>query len=366
MLANRAAIKRAGAMALAVSIIGAGASFSLADDIVITDHENREVRLPAPAERIVTIPMPMASGVIALDGSDSKLVGLNPLSLTAIREGILGKIFPEANNISDAVTSTDFMPNVEALAAVNPDLVVQWGGRGPEIVDPITNAGLNTLLIKYGTEDLTRQYMTMVATAIGKPERITELVEWRDKVEKDIAAKTAAIPEDERPNVLYLGRSLSDITASGSKGNYNAWYIDLAGGKNAAAELEGSVSINREQIAQWDPEVILLNSFEPNLDVSWVYDDPILSLTKAAQNKRVYKMPLGGYRWDPPNQESPLTWMWLADLLHPEVFDYDLRAEMKKAYKVLYNYELSDADIDGIIWTAQQGDAAGYDQFKAN
>lgn len=351
---------------LAIACIGAaGAALpAVAEDIVIADHEDRQVVLSAPAERVVTIPMPLASGVIALDGSSEKLVGMNPLSLTAIREGILGKIFPEAANISDAVTVTDFMPNVEALAAVAPDLVIQWGGRGPEIVDPITNAGLTTLLIKYGTEELTRQYMTMVATAIGKPERIVELVEWRDDVQQEIAAKTAAIPAAERPSVLYLGRSLSDISASGAKGNYNAWYIDLAGGRSASAELEGNVSINREQIAQWDPEVILLNSFEPDLDVSWVYDDPILSLTRAAQDRRVYKMPLGGYRWDPPNQESPLTWMWLSELLHPELFDYDLRAEMKAAYRVLYDYALSDADIDGILWAAQQGDAAGYDQFK--
>ena len=66
-------------------------------------------------------------------------------------------------------------------------------------------------------------------------------------------------------------------------------------------------------------------------------------------------MPLGGYRWDPPNQESPLTWMWTANLLHPEVFDYDLRAEMREAYRVLYDYELSDADIDEILWIEMQG-----------
>lgn len=351
-------------------LLGAGLALALAgaavaEEIVITDHENREIRLDAPASRIVTIPMPLASGVIALSGGADRLVGLNPLSLTAIREGILGKIFPDAVNISDAVTGTDFVPNVEALAAVNPDLVVQWAGRGPEIVDPIVNAGLNTLLIKYGTEELTRQYMTMVATAIGKPERITELVDWRDVVQHEIEAKVASIPQDERPNVLYLGRSLSDITAAGDTGSYSSWYIALAGGRNAAAELDGTSSINREQIAQWNPEVILLNSFEPNLDVNWVYDDPILSLTKAAQQHRVYKMPLGGYRWDPPSQESPLTWMWLAELLHPELFDYDLRAEMTKAYKTLYNYQLTEADIDGIIWTAQQGDSLGYDQFAA-
>ncbi len=362
---NRIQISSPSRSALAALCLGLMAMPATAEEIVVTDHEKRTVTLSEPAERVVTIPMPMASSVISLDGSAEKLVGLNPLSLTAIREGILGKIFPDALSISDAVTGTDFMPNVEALAAVDPDLVIQWGGRGPEIVDPITNAGLNTLLIKYGTEELTREYMTMVANAIDRPERIAELVAWRDAVQAEIEAKVAGISEDERPSVLYLGRSLSDITASGSEGNYNAWYISLAGGRNAAEELSGSISINREQIAQWDPDVILLNSFEPQLDVSWVYDDPILSLTKAAQERRVYKMPLGGYRWDPPNQESPLTWMWLAELLHPDVFDYDLRAEMKTAYATLYNYEPTDEDIDGILWMAQQGDASGYDQFEA-
>ncbi|ODT73184.1 MAG: ABC transporter substrate-binding protein [Pelagibacterium sp. SCN 63-23] len=352
----------AGAVTMLLALVPVAAS---AQAITITDQEGREVTLDKPAERIVTIPMPMASGVIAIDGSADKLVGMNPLSLTALREGILGKIFPNALTITDAVTGTDFVPNVEALAAANPDLVIQWGARGPEIVDPILNAGLNAMLIVYGNEDNTREYMTNVATALGKPERIEELVVWRETVLQDIAAKVAGIAEEERPSVLYLGRALSDITASGAANSYNNWYIDLVGGKNAAAELQGSQSINREQIAQWNPDVILLNSFEPELDVSWVYNDPILSLTKAAQENRVYKMPLGGYRWDPPNQESPLTWMWLAELLHPDLFDYDLRAEMRDAYKVLYNYNLGDDEIDGIIWTSFQGDAFGYDQFAA-
>ncbi len=337
-----------------------------ADGITVTDQAGRQVTLSGPAQRVVTIPMPMASGVIALDGGTDHLVGMNPLSLTAIRQGILGRIFPAAASITDSVTGTNFMPNVEALAAANPDLVIQWGSYGNDIVDPITNAGLNALLIKYGTEDLTRQYMTMVATAIGKPERIAPLVEWRDRVEKEIEARTASLTDADRPSVLYVGNALSNITASGDKGNYNAWYIDMVGAKSASAGLNGTVTINKEQIAQWNPDIILLNAFEPQLDVSWVYNDPILSLTKAAQNHRVYKMPLGGYRWDPPNQESPLSWMWLADIVHPDLFHFDLRGEMKTAYQTLYNYKLSDADIDGILWMDKQGTAAGYDQFKAN
>jgi iron complex transport system substrate-binding protein len=338
----------------------------VAEEIVITDQEGREVRLDKPAERIVTIPMPMATSVIAIDGGADKLVGVNPLSLTAIQEGMMGRMFPGALEVSDAVTATNFMPNVEALAAVDPDLVVQWGGRGPEIVDPITNAGLTPLLITIGTEDFIRQYMLNVGTALGKAERVNGLIAWRESVEAAIAAKAATIPEADRPSVLYLGRSLSDITASGAPNSYNNWYINLVGGRNAAAELKGSVSINREQIAQWNPEIILLNSFEPDLDVSWVYDDPILSLTNAAQQKRVYKLPLGGYRWDPPNEESPLTWMWLAELLHPDLYDFDLKAEMQSAYQALYNYALTNDDIASILRLNMQGDSRNYDQFTGS
>lgn len=367
MMVRLIRIASRGLLAAAFSGLLAGtlAQGVAAEEIVFKDQENREVRLAKAAERIVSIVIPMASTVIALDGSTSKLVGMNPTAKSAVTEGILGKIFPEAKDIPSDVTAPNFVPNVEALTATNPDLVIQWGGRGNDIVAPITNAGLTAMLILYGTEELTREYMTMASTALGKPERIGELVEWRDHIQKDIEAKAKTIPEDKRPNVLYVGRALSDITASGTKGNYNAWYIELVGGRNASAELNGTVSINKEQIAEWDPDVILLNAFEAKLGVDWVYNDPILSLTKAARNKRVYKMPLGGYRWDPPNQESPLSWMWAANLIQPDVFKYDVRGEMKTAYKTLYNYELTDADIDDILWTKQQGDAANYTQFKA-
>lgn len=354
--------RHAGALLAVIAL----ASAVHAEPISFADHEGRRVELSAPAERIAVIPMPMPSTVIALDGGTEKLVGMNPVAKAALVEGILGQIFPEAQDIPADVTAPNFIPNVEELAATNPDLVIQWAGRGPDYVDPITNAGLTAMLIAYGTEEKTHEYMTMAGQAIGKPERTEKLLTWRDEVQADIAEKSAEIPEDERPKVLYLLRALEGLRASGTEGNYNAWYIDLAGGTNAAEDLPGGwADVNVEQIAAWNPDVILLNSFESALDPSRIYDDPILSLTDAAQEGRVYKMPLGGYRWDPPNAESPLTWMWLANLLHPEVFDYDLRAEMKEAYRTLYDYDLTEADIDGILNMDMQGDAPNYARFRA-
>jgi iron complex transport system substrate-binding protein len=341
-------------------------SAALADPFTLTDQGGRTITLAKPAERVASIPIPMASTIIAIDGGTSKLVGMNPTAKSAIVEGVLGKIFPEARNIPSDITAPNFIPNVEELAATNPDLVIQWADYGSDMVNPITNAGLNVALISYGTEEKTRYYQDMVGKAIGKVERAAEVNRWREDVAAQMAEKAKTIPAERRPKVLYLGRALSSLTASGNKGNYNGWQIELVGAVNASADVQGNgTTISPEQIAEWNPDVILLNSFEAALGIDRIYKDPILSLTKAAQNKKVYKMPLGGYRWDPPSQESPLSWMWLANLLHPDVFKYDLRSEMKTAYKSLYNYELGEDEIDGILWTKMQADATNYAQFKA-
>jgi len=334
--------------------------------VQITDMEGRELRLARPAERVATIPIPMASTLIALDGSTRRLVGMHPLALSAIQEGILGRIFPEAARIPANITAPNFVPNIEALAATRPDLVIQWGGRGADIVRPIENAGLTVMLILYGTEERARRYMRDVAIAIGRPERIEELVAWREVVQQRIAGVTSTIPEQRRPRVLYLQRALSGLVAAGADPEiYNHFVIELAGGRNAAQGLRGFTPVNAEQIAAWNPDVILLNSFEDQLTTEFVTRHPILSLTSAARGNRVYKMPLGGYRWDPPSQESPLTWMWLAMLLHPERFDLDLRAEMRSAYRALYGHELTSAEIDEILRIASQGEAANYAAFRA-
>lgn len=358
---KRIALGLAGGLAAATAALSAHA-----EPITIIDHEKRTVTLEKAAERIASIPIPMASTLVAMDGGTKRLVGMNPTAKSAIVEGILGRIFPEAKDIPSDITAPNFLPNVEELAATNPDLVIQWADRGKDLVDPITNAGLTAMLISYGTEAKTREYQRMAAVAMGRPERAEAINGWRATVEAELSEKAKAIAADKKPKVLYLGRALGGLTASGNKGNYNAWYIELAGGVSASADVQGQgTTISPEQIAEWNPDVILLNSFEAKLGLDRILKDPILSLTKAAQTNAVYKMPLGGYRWDPPNQESPLTWMWLANLLHPEIFSYDLRGEMKKAYKMLYNYELTEADIDGILWMDMQGATTNYAQFKA-
>ena len=79
--------------------------------------------------------------------------------------------------------------------------------------------------------------------------------------------------------------------------------------------------------------------------------------------RRVYKFPLGGYRWDPPSQESALGWIWLAGLLHPERETGNLRAVMRDWFSFLYKHDLTDDEIDGVLFAAQNRQSAGYERY---
>lgn len=355
-------------ISLAIAFQACFSALVHAEPIAVKDMQGRPLRLESPAERLITIPIPLASTVIALDGTINRLVGMHPLAKSAIETSYLGTLFPEAAKIESSIINgaspEGFAPNVEAVAALRPDLVVQWGGQGEDIVAPLENAGLKTGLVVYGDESRAREMLGFVGSVIGADEKARMLLDWRNTTWNAISEISKTVAEKERPKVVYLLRAKNGLQVAGG-GTYYDSYIKLAGGINPAAGLSNFKIVNTEQMAQWDPDVILLNNFEDGLDLSAITDDPILSATSAARNKRVYKLPMGGYRWDPPSQESPLTWMWLATLLHPDRFAFDPRAEIKAWYPKIYGATPSDAEIDGILRIKMNGGSAGYDRMVA-
>jgi iron complex transport system substrate-binding protein len=332
-----------------------------AEPITLTDQYDRTVTLDGPVERLATIPIPAASMAVAVGGTPDPLVAIHPLSKTAILEGVLGRFFPETADIPSDIVGDGFMPNVEALLSASPDLVLQWGHQGNDIVAPIEAAGMKVATLKYGTEEDATTWLRLMGMILGADDRSEQIIDWRERVRAEIEAATASIPQEERPRTLYFLRYLSSLKVAGT-GTYNDFYIGLAGGKNAAAEVSGFKDVNAEQIIAWNPEVIFLNGFEEELTPEDVYSNPLFADLDAVKNRRVYKLPIGGYRWDPPNQESPLTWMWASMLLHPDRFEWPLRREIAKSYGMLYGKTPTEADIDSILRADMNGGSASYDR----
>jgi iron complex transport system substrate-binding protein len=352
-------------MSALAALLACISTVAVADQISIVDQRDRTVTLEGEAKRVVTIPIPAASMFISVDGGTDRLVGMHQLSKTAIKGRILQRFYPDALSIPSNITGKgfSFVPNVEELLALEPDLVFQWGHLNDDIIDPLVNAGLNVALIKIGPEAFTRKWLNIMGTVTGKPAKAKAMIKWRDEVMAELKTATAEIADDQRPRTLYFMNYLSKLRVAGGP-SYNNFYINLAGGQNPARDLGMFSEVGIEQIIAWDPEVILLNGFEAKLSPQDVYDNPLLADVSAVKDRRVYKMPLGGYRWDPPNQESPLTWLWLSMILHPEKFDWDMNERINSNYQFMYGQDVSTDDVENILRFDMNADAANYDMFS--
>jgi iron complex transport system substrate-binding protein len=336
----------AGAVALLAIVASQDRSSTAPEQgATLSDQYGNILSLDQPAERIVTIPIPAAAMLIAVDGGAERLVGMHPMSKSALRDGILGSFFPGARGIPSDAVGRGFMPNVEALLTLEPDLVLQWGHHGSGIVEPLRAAGLPVVLWRYGSEQDALGWLTLMGRITGKPERAKRLVDWRGTTDEEVRQAVAGA---QRPRVLFFLRYRSELQVAGT-GTYVDFDIDRAGGVNPAAEGKGWLTVEPERILAWNPEVILLNGFEDGLSPAEVYANPLFADVAAVKNRRVYQFPLGGYRWDPPSHESPLSWKWLAMLLHPDRVAWPLRDEIADAYAWIYGQRPDSAQIDGIL-----------------
>jgi iron complex transport system substrate-binding protein len=354
----------AGAGVLAAGACGAPgpAAAPTGAGLSVVDQRGKRLELAGPVRRVATIVIPAASMLIALDSGVGRLVGMNSSAATAIHDGILGQIFPAAAAIAGDVADDSFAPNVESIVALNPDVVVQWGDRGSEIIAPLENAGIPVLGLKYGTQEDLETWIGLFGTLLGKPERAAALV---GRMHDRLAAVRSAVPPAgaAKPKILYFNRMRGGLTIGGG-GSYNDFCINLVGGTNPAAGLSSQAGVGPEQVLAWDPDVVLVGNFDAATPED-VYGHPVWQSMSAVRSRRVYKVPLGGYRWDPPCAESPLMWQWLRSIAFPEAGPGPLRAQLGEDYRFLYNYELTDTDVHRILWTEMNGGSAYYRRLYA-
>lgn len=331
----------------------------------IIDQRGHRIVLNAPAQRVVFLPMPGPAMYIAVDGTDRHIVAMNPSSKAAAREGLLATFFPKLNETAtNIVQGASFMPNVETLLALHPDAVFQWTNPGSGVIVPLENARLTVFGIRNGGQSDLRDAIILMGKVSGEETRAHTIVEMQSKRAVDLAVALKDLPRNQRPRVLYLHRFSDSLSVSGA-GSYNDFCIGLAGGDDVATSplgVNGTVTL--EQILVWNPQVILLGNFDKAMPDD-LYNDPRWQGIAAVKTHRVYRMPLGGYRWDPPSEESALAWTWLAELLHPNRVNINLRKDIHAWYKNLYGRDPTEAEIDRILYVKQNEGSAGYARLAA-
>ncbi len=362
----RRACATASILALAFGAAGCSSSSSpieessspSAEEITVTDQRGVEVTLDGPAEKIVSAVIPAPAIIAAVDGSWDRIAGINQSLLDANKLGIISKIFPESI-ATPVIAGSDFVPNMEEILSLDPDVVVQWGDRGDDVVAPIEQAGYPVVGLEYGTQEDLETWISLFGDLIGKEERADSIIDWMHTEADAVAAQVAEIG-GESPTALSI--SYSDQGISVSTGSDYAQYVfDLTGVTNVAEGAQVSDGVaSVEQIIAWDPDIIFLSAFDAATPED-VYADERLAEVSAVKEHRVYRSPLGVYRWQVPSAESPLFWNWVAALAYPGEYEVDLPAEMREQEQYLYNYEMTDEDIDLVLRTDINEGSANYD-----
>ncbi|MER1958567.1 MAG: ABC transporter substrate-binding protein [Solibacillus sp.] len=327
---------------------------------MVIDELNREVEIPAQLDSVVMgSVLPYFSTWFIATNSTEEIKGIHPNSYNAAAFSILKDISP---TILDA--KTNFIENgevnVEQLLALDPDVYFEIANQEKTVKKleetGITTVALDTANTSLNPLDTINRWLKLTGEVTGTTERPAQIIAEGEANQKEINDKLAeaAIKEEDKPRVFFLQyHSDGEISTAGTGMHGNRW-LNATGGIDVAAEagIEGIKQVNMEQIYEMNPDIIYITNFtetQPQDLMDNTFKGQDWSKVKAVQDGKVYKMPLGIYRWYPPSGDAPLMLKWMAQHNYPEVFDYDMNAEVKDYYKRYYNYDLSDEQVTGIF-----------------
>lgn len=322
------------------------------EKIVIEDQLGKKIELDGIPEKVVTTIMPFPYIYYAVVGNSDNLIGCNPSSITAYENSALKYMYPELAKANTDFVDTSFVVNIEELLKLEPDVVFQWNYMDEEI-EKMEAAGIKVVALEYGTLEDLETWIRIIGTMFEKEERAEELIAYFHENVAEVEEKIGTLAMEDYENILILSDNLK---VSGA-GFYEYW-VEKSGAINPAGDLSGeALNVNMEQIYEWNPSIIYIGNFtdlQPSDLIKNKLEGQDWSVVDAVKNGQVYKIPIGGYRWDPPGVETPLMIKWLAKIQHPELFEkMDMREEVAEFYRDVYNFELTEEMLDEILEDTQ-------------
>jgi len=324
----------------------------------IVDQAGNTVEIPEKIERVVITSLwPLPSVYVLFQGSADKLVGMHPASLSAAKYSMLPSVAPEIKDVETGFIQNGQI-NVEELMKLKPDVVfysaTNTAEKGILQKAGIPAVGFSTTIAQYNTIETVNSWVKLLGEIFQQENKASGITEHGREVYQQIQDRVKDVPEKERPRVLILYKySDTQFQTSGSN-FFGQFWCEATGAVNVAASLNGMADINMEQVYEWNPDIIYITNFSKYMPED-LYSNQALkghdwSGVKAVRERRVYKYPLGMYRWYPPSSDSPLSLWFQAKSNYPELFkDIDLDKTTKDYYKRFYNLELTDEQVQKIF-----------------
>lgn len=307
----------------------------------VTDDVGNTVTVPQQARRIADAWYAHHSLLMTLGAGDRIVATVNHAS----DRPWMFKIQPSLHQAL-AVHGRTF--NSEALLAAKVDAVFV-PAQGAD-ADAYRRAGLPTLVMRFDDFPSLQRSLLTTAEVVGTPQARQRALAYNAYLHQQIAAiqaKTAGLKESQRPRVLHI-QSLHPLKVDGRNTLIDTW-IRLAGGRNAAAEVDGNMKeISPESVLFWQPDIIIIGAGAGTLADS-DYAALFASL-RAVKQHQVWQNPAGVFPWDRYGTEAALQIQWAAKLLHPQRFpQLDMVKTTRDFYQRFFDYPLNADEAQRIL-----------------
>ncbi len=328
--------------------------------IVVTDALNRTVKFIKPPQRIVLAGKAFFMILDALylfPEAAQRVVGLP--EQTQSKTDFYSVIDPVRTN-KTFFEGNDVGP--EQIIPAKPDVVITKSVNASKLGKGLEQVNVPVVYVDFELPEQYARDLAILGQVLGNPDRAKEIDAYYKGQMERVAGKIRGVKDADKPKVLLLQSAEKGGTVAFSVAPAE-WMqtilVERAGGQaiwKQASDKGGWTVVNLEQIAAWDPDMVLIVSYGGNSKdvVARVEADPQWQSFKAVRENKVYGFPSDFYTWDQPDARWGLGLVWLATKTQPSLFaDVNIYQEIDRFYAL---YGLDHAAIQSKVAPLLQGD----------
>lgn len=210
--------------------------------ITVTDMTGREVKLDAPAERIVVLDAADCEILYAI-GAGEKIVGRGEYCN-----------YPESVNAVPSVQSGS-ETNIEQIIALKPQIVIMTKmGQSLEQVEALENAGINVFASDAQKIEDVYTAIELIGAVSGKKDEAYFVINNMKKAFSDIKAK---INDNTGKTVYFEVSPLEWGLWTAGEGTFMNELADMLGLENIFSDVIGWAEVSEEQVIERNPDYIV-------------------------------------------------------------------------------------------------------------
>lgn len=319
-------------LAVSVFLCGCGEKTGSEKDtgeqkIKVTDLSGREVEIAATAKKVVAIGPGALRLVCYVNGAD-KVVGIEEME----KNSPTGRPYYMANAdlLSDLPTigqgGPETQPDAEKLVSIKPDVIFSCFTDKSQSDELQNKTGIPVVVLDYGTLSTFSQEiydsLGLIGKITGEEGSAQEVIDYLDECQRDLNDRTKDIPDNEKPSVYVGGLGMKGT--HGIESTYGEYPpFTSVNAKNVVDEAgkSGSVTIDREKLISWNPDILFVDSGGYQLVMDDYKKNPsFYKSLSAVKNDQVYS--LISYNWYWTNIETAVADAYYAGkVIYPDKFD---------------------------------------------